>query len=164
MSDDSPGADCAPTMTGEKKEAVREYLGKVGPDLRKKHGKQDTYSPEQVRRSVEDQGLGLDYVCFAYCMYCSPYDFDLVHSAAGEVCDYGVMRSLVGDTFFGGSSTFDALGVADLLLAGTTATNMLGTIGGMGAVADGIGDAASGAADAASGLWDLLGGIGSVFD
>ena len=159
--DDTSPDTCAPTMTDEKKEAVRQYLGKVGPDLRKKYGKRDSYSPEQVRRSVEDQGLGIDYLCFAYCMYCSPYDFDLIHAATGEVCDYVAMRSLVGDTFFGGSSAFDALGFADFVLAGSTA---LDAAGGLADATSGIADAAGGAGDAASGLFDLLGGIGSIFD
>src|SRR5262249_29416448 len=150
----------------EKKEAVRQYLGKVGPDLRKKYGKQSHYSPEQVRRSVEEQGLGIDYLCFAYCMYCTPYDFDLVHSAAGEACDYVGMRTLVGDTFFAGSPTFDALGFADFLLAGSTAVDAAGGLAdaasGIGDVASGIGDAASGIADAAGGVADAASGIGDA--
>lgn len=161
MPDAPADATCAPTLTDEKKEAVREYLGKVGPDLRKKHGKQRHYSPEQVRRSVEDQGLGVDYLCFAYCLYCTPADFDLVHAATGEACDYGAMRSLVGDAFFGGSSAFDALDFADFVVAGATVVD---AAGGLADAASGIADAASGAGDAASGLLDLLGGIGSIFD
>ena len=149
-------ASCAPTLTAEKKEAVRQYLGKVGPDLRRKHGKQATYTPAQVRRSVEEQGLGIDYVCFAYCLYCSPADFDLVHSAAGEVCDYVAMRSLVGDAFFAGSPLFDALGFADFLLAGSTAVD---AAGGLADAASGIADAAGGIGDAAGGLFDAIGGI-----
>ena len=157
MPADAPsGLSCAPTMTAEKKEAVRVYLGKVGPDLRRKHGKRSSYSPEQVRRSVESQGLGVDYMCFAYCMYCSPADFALVHAATGEVCDYLAMRSLVGDTFFAGSPTFDALGFADFLLAGSTAAD---AVSGVADVAGGVADAASGVGDVASGLFDTIGGI-----
>lgn len=157
------GPSCAPTMTAEKKEAVREYLGKVGPDLRKRYGKRSSYSPEQVRRSVEGQGLGIDYVCFAYCMYCSPADFDLVHSATGEVCDCVAMRSLVGDTFFAGSPTFDALGFADFILAGSTAVDAVGGLtdaaSGIADVAGGVADAASGVGGVAGGLFDAIGGI-----
>ena len=103
-----PGSDCSLTISGEKKKEVGEYIAKLGPELRKRYGHQKHYSPQQVRQTAGDMGLQFDYLCFAYCLYCSPSDFALVHAAAGEACDYAAMKAEVLADLAGGSfSLFD---------------------------------------------------------
>src|SRR5262245_61965427 len=100
-------------MTPEKKKAVKEYLNTLGPKLRAKYGHQKHYTPRQVHSTLVDSTLSVDYVCFAYMLYCSPADFSALHAAAGEVCDAEVMRQSVADTFFSGNIDFDAVELAD---------------------------------------------------
>lgn len=116
----STAATCETTMTEEKKQAVRSYITQLGPSLQKKYGKQDHYSPEQIRQTALDEMLSIDYLCWAYVLYASVPDFERIHTTAGEVCDYSAMHSLVGETFFGGNADFDVFGVVDVIASGAT--------------------------------------------
>jgi hypothetical protein len=145
-----PGSDCSLTITGEKKKAVGEYITKLGPELRKRHGKQTHYTPSQVRQAAVDGAMRFDYLCFAYCMYCSPSDFALVHAAAGEACDYAAMHAAIGATFFHGATEFEGGGLADLVWSIT------------GGVTDGVVGAASLVGDAAGTAWSVAGTVGEA--
>lgn len=139
----STAETCDTTMTEEKKQAVASYITKLGPALQDKYGKQDHYTPDQIRETALQQALSIDYVCWAYVLYASVDDFNRIHTAAGEVCDYTAMHSLVGDTFFGGISDFDVSSVVDVITSGATS------------VADVTGDSVSWLADVDwSGLFD----------
>jgi hypothetical protein len=105
-------------MTPGKKKAIKAYLTTLGPKLRERHGDRKTYSPGEVRSTIETLALNFDYVCFAYMLYCSPADFAAIHEAAGEICDAAVMRQSVADTFFHGNTDFDAVELADGLWGG----------------------------------------------
>ncbi len=105
-------------MTPQKKKAVKEYLTTLGPKLRSKYGERKHYTPRQVHSTVNDSALSVDYVCFAYMLYCSPSDFAALHEAAGEACDAAIMRQSVADTFFSGNTDFDAVELADGLGGG----------------------------------------------
>ncbi len=83
----------------KKRQAIRDYRDKLGPHLRKRHGKRDRYSTEQVRHGAYELGLPLDPLCYAYVMYCSPEDFRAHHEAVGESCDYDAMNAEVADVF-----------------------------------------------------------------
>ncbi len=145
-----PGSDCSLTLIGEKKEAVGRYVTVLGPELRRRYGKQKHYTPRQVRDTAADAGLQFDYLCFAYCLYCSPTDFDLIHVAAGEACDYAAMHAALGAAFFHGATEFDGGGLADLVWLIT------------GGVADGVSGAASLVGDAAGAAWDAAGTVGEA--
>ena len=114
----TPVNGCSREMTPEKKEAVRSYLNTLGPKLRGKYGHKKAYTPQQVHSTAVENALAIDYVCFAYLLYCSPADFSALHAAAGEVCDAAAMRLTVADTFFGGNTAFDAVELADGLWGG----------------------------------------------
>jgi hypothetical protein len=104
-------------MTPEKKRAVKSYLNTLGPKLREKYGRRK-YSTDEVYETACDLALEIDYVCFAYMLYCSEEDFSRLHAAAGEVCDAAVMRQAVADEFFGGHAEFDTIALADGLWGG----------------------------------------------
>lgn len=114
----TPAATCDREMTPEKKKAVKGYLNTLGPQLKQKYGVRSSYTPRQVHSTALDAGLSIDYLCFAYMMYCSPADFSALHVAAGEVCDAAAMRLAVADEFFGGNVGFDAVALADGLSGG----------------------------------------------
>ncbi len=92
--------DCTSKLEGDKREAVKSYVNSLGPKLRENYGKKDNYTPEQVQQTVLVGGMNIDYMCWAYVIYCTPSDFARIHSAAGEVCDYSAMREAVGGAFF----------------------------------------------------------------
>jgi hypothetical protein len=148
------GTDCSLTLTGPKREVVGQYISRLGPELRKRYGKQTHYTPDQVRTTAADQGLAVDYLCFAYCLYCSPADFSALHSGAAEVCEYWAMRALVGETFFPGATDLvlsadgpaEAFGgVADVLAGVASAVPDADLIGGL---VDGVGAVLAGLLDA----------------
>src|SRR5215211_1757865 len=148
-----PGSDCSLSITGAKKKAVGEYITKLGPELRKRYGPRKHYTPSQVRQTAADGAMQFDYLCFAYCLYCSPSDFALVHAAAGEACDYAAMHSAIGATFFHGATEFEGGGLAELVWSIT------------GGVADGASAVGSAAWDAAGAVGDVAGGVvGGVFE
>jgi hypothetical protein len=149
----APGSDCSLTLTGEKRKAVGEYVTKLGPELRTRYGPRKHYTPRQVRDTAAEAGLQMDYVCFAYCLYCSPSDFALIHEGVGEVCDYAAMHAAVGETFFHGATEFTGGGLADLVWSVT------------GGVTDGVTMVGGAAWDAAGAIGDVAGGVvGGVFE
>lgn len=74
-------------------EDKKAFIGAVGKDLVRSHGKQKYYKPEDIGRSAARSGFDIDVTCWAYCFYATPADFKALHDAAGEVCDYVAMKS-----------------------------------------------------------------------
>ena len=86
------------------------FIGAVGEELVRRHGKQRYYEPSQIRGAASQLGYPVDIVCWAYCIFSAPADFKAVHEAAGEVCDYTAMRAeVLADLTSGGA--FSALDV-----------------------------------------------------
>lgn len=116
----STAETCDTTMTDGKKQAVASYITKLGPALQEKYGKQEHYSPTQIRETALQQALSIDYLCWAYVIFASMPNFERIHTSAGEVCDYSAMHSLVGETFFSGNASFDVSTVVDVIAGGAT--------------------------------------------
>ena len=94
--------------TLKKRLAIRSYVRKLGPALRRRYGRQHHYTPEQVRRTASLTSVNTDYLCYAYCIYCSREAFELHHRQTGEPCNYDAMRTEVGAGHFRGDTSFDA--------------------------------------------------------
>jgi hypothetical protein len=73
----------------------KKLVGDVGQELVRKHGKRKYYAPSQIHSAAETTGYGVDFHCWAYCMFASPADFRALHDAAGETCNYAAMRAEV---------------------------------------------------------------------
>ena len=67
----------------------------VGEELTRKHGKRKYYSPSEVRSAADYLAYPVDVHCWAYVVFTSPGDFNAIHEAAGEVCDYAAMKASV---------------------------------------------------------------------
>ncbi len=80
------------------------FIGAVGEELVRAHGKQKFYKPSQIRRAAENRGYPIDIHCWAYCIFSTPDDFQAIHDAAGEVCDYAAMKAEVLTDLAAGSS------------------------------------------------------------
>lgn len=115
----SSATACTTTLTDDKREAIQAYLAKLGPALRDKYGRRADYTPAQVRDTALERALRIDYLCWAYVLHCSAPDFEAIHAAAGEVCDYVAMRSVVGLAFFNGDAGFSTPAVVDAIVSGT---------------------------------------------
>lgn len=85
------------------------FIGKVGSDLVRTHGKRNYYKLADIRRSADRCGYPVDIHCWAYCIFSSPEDFKALHDAAGEICDYAAMKAeVLADLAAGASfSVFD---------------------------------------------------------
>lgn len=69
------------------------FIGTVGKELVRRHGKQKYYKPSDIRLAAERGGYPLDIHCWAQCFFSSPADFAALHAAAGEACDYVAMKT-----------------------------------------------------------------------
>ncbi len=82
----------------------RKFIGAVGQELVRSHGKKKYYQPSQIRRAAETCGYPLDIHCWAYCIFATPDDFQFIHDEAGEVCNYAAMKSEVLADLAGGQA------------------------------------------------------------
>ncbi len=106
-------------LTPESRHAAKQYLQRLGPELRRRHGAQRHYTPAQVERAGRDLGLWMDWHCLAWCLFCTPGDFSSVHESLGEVCDYGSLHAALAGAFFNGHLDFDPMVVAEAISTGT---------------------------------------------
>jgi hypothetical protein len=122
----SSAESCTTALTKEKRRAMKTYVNTLGPKLRETYGKRPHYEPEQVRTTVVASGMNIDYLCWAFVIYCAAPDFERIHAAAGEACDYTAMREVVGGAFFGGHADFVTSDVIDAIVSGTAADAVSG--------------------------------------
>ena len=80
------------------------FIGAVGKELVRTHGKQKYYKPGLIRRAAESCGYPVDILCWAYCIFSTKEDFDALHEAEGEVCDYAAMKAEVLSDLADGAS------------------------------------------------------------
>ena len=85
----------------KKRIAIRSYRNKLGPCLQRRYGRRPNYTPLQLRNAALSSGVNLEYLCFAYAMYCTRENFDAHHAATGETCDghaciYDAMQAETG--------------------------------------------------------------------
>jgi len=74
--------------------------------LSKHYGYARSYTPQQVRKTVETVGLNGEFSCYAVAMFSSRESFDQFHRDLGETCDYDAMRAYVADMHFHGDAGF----------------------------------------------------------
>jgi hypothetical protein len=108
---------------GTKRQALYRHLHQVGPELRRRHGAQRHYRPDQVRSVMTSSRSNrypydstYDNDCYGYATYCTQEDFDEYHRSIGESCDYGGMRQEICQSFdfLPGGADFDAFDVFDV--------------------------------------------------
>jgi hypothetical protein len=93
----------------KKERAIRLYAGRLGRLLQATYGKQEKYTPTQVKKTMQAWGYTTDYDCFGLAMYCDFDDFSDYHRSIGESCNYERMRSEISYCLFGSALTeFDA--------------------------------------------------------
>ena len=89
-----------------KRRAIRSYTRQLPRLLVRDYGFSRTYTPQQVRRTVERSGLSVAYSCYAIAMFSDRDGFNHFHHAIGEHCDYAVMRAEIANWQFQGDVHF----------------------------------------------------------
>lgn len=79
---------CAISPADKKAQAKR-----VGDDLVRNHGKRRFYTIDQVRNANRRTGTDIDVACWSHVMFNTHSDFDALHAATGEACDYVAMKA-----------------------------------------------------------------------
>lgn len=78
--------------------ALRSYR-KLGPKLRKRYGRQESYTSDQVTQTMATEGYDTTYLPYALSMYCSASEFSNYSQQSGESHDYDSLRSDFMDRF-----------------------------------------------------------------
>jgi hypothetical protein len=89
----------------KKERAIRLYARRLGRLLQATYGKQENYTPTQVKKTMTEWGYRTDYDCFGLAMYCDFDDFSEYHHSIGESCNYERMRSEISYCLFGSALT-----------------------------------------------------------
>lgn len=87
MSSDIQQAPCAISPANKCRQAKL-----VGDDLVRHHGKRKFYSVSEVRAANQRCRIEPDVACWSHALFNTHHDFDLLHAAAGEACDYLAMK------------------------------------------------------------------------
>jgi len=102
----------------QKRNAIRDYVRRLGRVLRVRYGVQDSYSTPQVIHMMRKWGYSSAFDGYGLALYCSQEDFDEYYSDMAEPFDYTVTREemsqylpFVDDGF----SAADVIGLGDRL-------------------------------------------------
>lgn len=94
--------------------AIKSYIKKLPSLLAKDYGKSKTYTPKQVKKTIERSGLSVSDACYGIAMFSSREAFDQYHQETGESCDYDAMRTEIADQHFQGNSGFEIGDIASV--------------------------------------------------
>lgn len=99
MSSTQP-APCAISPADKRKQAKL-----IGDDLVRHHSKRKFYSVSEVRAANQRCNISVDVVCWSHALFNTHHDFDRLHVAAGEACDYlGMKKAMLESVSSSGSS------------------------------------------------------------
>jgi len=90
----------------KKRRAIKSYITKLPRLLARDYGSSKTYTPKQVRNTIERSNLDAYYSCYGVAMFSSRADFDEFHSENGESCNFDAMRAEIAHSHFGGNEEF----------------------------------------------------------
>ncbi|HED35908.1 MAG TPA: hypothetical protein ENJ08_17065 [Gammaproteobacteria bacterium] len=109
-----------------KNRSIKSYIKKLPGLLAKDYGKSKTYTPGQVKKTIERHGLPVADARFGIAMFSDREAFDQYHQETGESCNYDDMRCEIADKHLDGNSYF---GIADVTSVSSGHGGMFG--GGM---------------------------------
>jgi uncharacterized membrane protein YgcG len=94
-----------------RKRAIKSYIKKLPSLLAKDYGKSKTYTPMQVKKTIERSKLSVADACYGIAIFSGREAFNQYHEETGESCSYDGMRSEIADQHFHGNCDF---GVSDV--------------------------------------------------
>jgi hypothetical protein len=89
-----------------KRRAIRCYARRLPRLLAKDYGYSKTYTPQQIRKTIERSGMNTDYSCYGVAMFSGREDFNEYHREIDEYYDYDAMRRHVAEWYFDGNADF----------------------------------------------------------
>ena len=129
----------------------KQYIEEIGKVLIETYGKQEFYSPEEVKQSHQKGNYAWDYSSWAMCIFCSHEAFDAYHKQQDKPYDYQGMRKEMLEGF-DKSIFLELLTIPDFNMDGS----WIYLIDTMASIGEGISDLASGVGKLFSGLTDLF--------
>ena len=75
-----------------KRNLIKKYITSLGPSLATRYGQAEYYSPERVRKTIEETGLCADELIYALVLYCLPKKFTSDQRAHGRSERYWDLR------------------------------------------------------------------------
>jgi len=98
----------------QRNRSIKSYIKKLPSLLAKDYGNSKTYTPKQVKRTIERSGLSVGDACYGIAMFSSREAFDQYHHEIGESCDYDAMRSEIAEQHFHGNAAFEVSDIASV--------------------------------------------------
>jgi hypothetical protein len=89
-----------------KRRATRDYARRLPKLLAKDYGASQSYTPVQVKRTIDRYNMNSEYSCYGLSMFCDREEFDQYHHTLGESCNYDGMRAEIAATHFDGNVDF----------------------------------------------------------
>ncbi|MFV0680036.1 hypothetical protein [Ottowia sp.] len=77
----------------------------VGNDLVQHYGKKKFYTVREVREANRRQRVDVDVGCWSHAFFNTHEDFDKMHQAVGESCDYAGMKAELVTNISGADSS-----------------------------------------------------------
>lgn len=96
-----------------KSRAIQLYARRLGQLLQARYGRQNSYTPAQVKTTIDSAGFNTGYDCYGFAMYCNDADFASYHHSIDEYCDYRSMQGEIGRCLFGNDVEFNTTMVLD---------------------------------------------------
>lgn len=90
-----------------KKRAIKSYIKKLPRLLAKDYGSSKSYTPMQVKKTIERNRLPVIYSGYALAIFSNQDAYNQFYQDIGETCDYDAMRCEVADKHFSGNSNFE---------------------------------------------------------
>ena len=97
-----------------RKRAIKSYIKKLPSLLAKDYGKSKTYTPMQVKKTIERSKLSVADACYGIAIFSGREAFYQYHEEMGESCSYDGMRSEIADQYFQGNCDFGSTDVASV--------------------------------------------------
>ncbi|HEX3992712.1 MAG TPA: DUF6559 family protein [Acetobacteraceae bacterium] len=90
-----------------KRRAIRGYVRKLPRMLCVDYGFAQAYTPQQIRATIERNGLNLDHLAYAVAMFSDPAGFAQFHENTGDRYKWTAMRDEVAAYYMDANANFD---------------------------------------------------------
>ncbi|WLQ16167.1 hypothetical protein O5O45_09595 [Hahella aquimaris] len=89
----------------KRKDAIRKYIGVLGPELRKRHDKKKYYSGSEVKQALAALNLPDKFMLFALALYCSKDEYEkATPQPGGKVMNYAEAKTIALNIALAGSA------------------------------------------------------------
>ena len=98
----------------QKRQAIRDYVRRLGRVLRVRYDIQESYSPKQVVTMMRKWGYSSAYDGYGLALYCTQSDFEDYYASMSEPFDYEITRTELNRYLAFSDTSFSAADVVAL--------------------------------------------------